>query len=240
MTRITQNPQGGPLEVFQTSTESQFSTYAGMKFITSDGRELTLVRNGGTALASGVLVQSPAIVANHQNTAVTAVTAAGSTSLTVTLGATAVTANQYAGGYVVVNAGTGIGQTLMIASHPAANASANLTLSLEDPVQVALDTSSRVCLHANPAAGVIINPTTSTGGPVGVTINPIPANAYGLVVNKGFVSCLAQGAIGAGLGIAPSTTTAGAVTVMAATLACIGNAYQAGVTGESRAVYVNL
>src|ERR1700693_6315491 len=81
-----------------TTTDQSASTEVGQKFSSADGRTFVLVQNGGTALVSGVLVQSPASIgANH--TGLTLSTAAiGATSITATLGGTAVTANQYAGG----------------------------------------------------------------------------------------------------------------------------------------------
>ena len=113
MSRITQRGATGPLSIvangeFQTSTDSSLSTLVGTRWDLSDGREVTLVKNGAVALAPGKLVQDAAIVANHQNLATTAYTpysANGNVpaSVTVTLGATAATANQYAGGYVIVN-----------------------------------------------------------------------------------------------------------------------------------------
>jgi hypothetical protein len=272
MSRITQQGAVAPLEIFKQLTSTSTgtgnfdggaATYVGQKFTTSDGRELTLVANGATALTSGVLVQSSAIVANHQNlaVAVTSVPAtAGTTSVSVTLGATVLNVGQYQGGFAIVNAGTGIGQTLRISNNPAAAASAaGVIITLEDPIQVTLDATSKICLIANPYTGTIINPTTATGTPTGVTLYPIAASTlptyngttgaltsagviqYGLVVSKGLTSVLSDATVAAvGLGIAPSTTTAGAITVAAATLARIGRAFQTGVSAEARGVYIDL
>lgn len=70
----------------------------GERAVTPDGRSFRYVKAGGTALVPGKLYQAPAEVTNHQNLAPTDAVAIGATSLTVTLGATAATANQYAGG----------------------------------------------------------------------------------------------------------------------------------------------
>jgi hypothetical protein len=203
-----------------------------------------LVRNGGTALPAGVLVQDAPIVANHQNIAVTAYRAYSANGnvpaqVTVTLGATAVTANQYAGGFVVVNDNNGEGQTLQIASHPAANGSASLVITLEEGATVALTSASEVCLLPAHGRDVVIQPTTVTGAQVGVTLYAIPANAYGFVVTKGVTSCLAAGAIGVGLGITVGAV-AGAVAVAAATTSRLGYAAQAGVDTEYRAVFIDV
>ena len=249
MSSITQRAATGPLALvsnglFQTSDDTSLDTLVGTRFDTSDGREVMLVSAGATALDAGKLMQDAAIVPNHQNIAVAAYQAYSANgnvpaTVTVTLGATAATADQYAGGFVVVNDNAGEGQTLRIASHPAADASANLVITLEDGANVALTTASEVCLLPAHGANVIVQPTTVTGAQCGVTLAPIAANEYGFVVTKGVTSCLAQGAIGVGLGISVGSV-AGAVAVAAATTARLGYAAQAGVDTEYRAVYINL
>ncbi len=258
MSRLTQKAAVGPVALFKTISEavttapySDSFTFAGERFESSDGREFVLVLNGTVALAAGKLVQSAPIVTNHQNIAVTAYTAASATtgaaaSVTVTLGATAATANQYAGGFVVVNDNAGEGQTLKIASHPAADASASLVITLEDAPVTALTTASEVCLIPNPYTGVVVNPTTATNTPIGVALYAIGAstasttNVFGLIQTKGLVSCLAQGTIGVGLGAMPSTSVAGALAVIDATGAQVAKALQAGVDTEYRTVNIDL
>jgi hypothetical protein len=251
MSRITQRVAVGPLALVSnglietaTSTETSLDTLVGTRFETSDGRELTLVKAGAVALTSGVLVQDAAIIANHQNLAVTAYQAFSANGnvqpkVTVTLGATAATANQYAGGFVVVNDNAGEGQTLRIASHPAAAGSASLVLTLEEGAFPLITTASEVCLLPAHGMGVIIQPTTVTGAQVGVTMGPIAAGEYGYVVSRGLAACLAQGAIGVGLGLSVGTV-AGSVAVAAATTARLGFASQAGVDTEYRMVYLTL
>src|SRR5262245_8874353 len=107
-------------------------TNLGARAFDQAGNGYRWVQAGAVALVPARLCQAPAQVANHQNLTV-ATAVAGATSITVTLGATAATANQYAGGWVTISAGTGAGQRLLIGSHPAANASATLVLTLSDP-----------------------------------------------------------------------------------------------------------
>lgn len=251
MSQITQRGATGPLALvangtFQTSTDLSLESLVGTRWDLSDGREVILCQAGSsTTVEPGKLYQDAPIVANHQNLTVTAFqpySANGNTpaKVTVTLGATAATANQYAGGLAVINAGTGAGHTLRIASHPAANASASLDVTLEDGPSVALDVTSKVCLIPSHGNGVIINPTTATNEPVGEGLYTIAPSNYGFLVSKGTVAALAQGAIGVGLGIIPSTTVAGAVAVATATGAFIGRAQQAGVDTEYRAVFIDL
>ena len=257
MSWFTQRGATGPFSYLTTSTDSSLQTLVGAKFDTSDGREFVLIQNGGTALVSGNLIQGPVkIGANHSN--LTLSTAAiGATSITATLGATAVTANQYQGGFLVINAGTGIGQTLRIKSHPAAALSATVVLTLEDALSVATATSdSKGTLDLNPygspngadyrTSGCVVCPTTLTGPIVGVTTYPIPATTtsviyYGFIQTRGVVGCLNDANTAIGLDLMHSSNTAGAVmTYVVATSGNIGNAYVAGVTTEVRPIKINL
>lgn len=240
-----------------TSTDVSLQTLVGSKYDTADGREFVLIQNGGTALVSGNLIQGPVkIGANHSG--LTLSTAAiGATQITATLGATAVTANQYQGGFLVISAGTGIGQTLRIASHPAAALSATVVLTLEDALAVATLTSdSKGTLELNPygspngvdyrTSGCVVCPTTLTGPIVGVTVYPIPATStsalsYGFIQTKGVVGCLNDANTAIGLDLMHSSNTAGAVmTYVVATSGRVGNSHVAGVTTEVRPITIQL
>jgi hypothetical protein len=256
MSFITQRGATGPLAVqangsFQTSTDAALQSLLGSRWDLSDGREVALGKTAAaTTAAAGKLYQDAAIVPNHQNIAVTAFTAYSANGnvpakVTVTLGNTAATANQYAGGFVFVNDANGEGQSLRIASHPAAEASASLAITLEDGPNTALTTSSEVCLIPPHGKDVVIMPTTVTGAAFGVALSAIAASSYGFFVTKGLVSGLAQGAIAVGTPISPSASVAGAFaqTPYATNLvtgAILGYANQAGVDTEYRSVYVNL
>lgn len=257
MSRLTQKGATGPLSLFQTSSEtiatapfSYSSTFAGERFDSADGREFVLVQNSTVALSAGKMVQSPAVIANHQDLAVTAFTAASSSTglpayVTVTLGATAVTVNQYAGGYLLVNSSTGAGQTLKIASHAAANASASLVVYLEDAPLTALTTSSKVCLSLNPYTNVIVNPATPTGKVIGAALYAIAAstsstNVFGLVQTKGPIAVLNDGALTIGSAISPSNVVAGAVENGVIAQGFVGTAIQTGVDTEYRMVTLDL
>lgn len=207
----------------------------GAKVVGSDGTEYRYVKVGATALVCGKLYDSSAMIANHTNIAVAAAAAAKATSITVTLGATAVTANDYAGGKCIVNDAAGEGQTFYIESHPAADASASLVLTLasETPVVTALTTSSEVTLVANKYKGVVIHPTTEIGTPVGVAIKAVTALYYGFIQTRGIVSLLMDASAGAiGTLVSASTTTAGCGTGGVATLPTIGVAMGTPVSTE--------
>jgi len=245
------------------TVDTSLSTMLGQRFSTNDGREVVLVSNGAVALASARLIQSPAIVAGHVNLAMTVPASvpatAGTFAISVTNGATVINENYYAGGYAIVRAGTGIGQTLRIASHPGAATSAQCVITLEDAIVTTLDATSVINLIANPYSNVIIAPTTATGNVVGVTLYPLAASVaptwnattgkletpgtqqYGFIQTKGIVSCLSDANVATvGLGVMRSTTTAGTVAVRTATGADVGNALQTTISAVAGAIQVDL
>ncbi len=252
MSRITNRGATAPIELFQTSTDISLETIVGAKFDSSDGREFVIVQNAGTALVAGNLIQGPAKIANHQGlvvTAFTAYSANGNTpaTVTVTLGGTLTTKNQYAGGYLIVATATGIGQTLKISGNTKqATTTGACVITLEDAPAVALDTSSTVNLIPNPygslngtdfsTEGVVICPTTLTGQVIGVTVYPIAASTatvaqYGYIQTRGLVGCLNDASTAIGLDLMPSANTAGAVqTYVVATKTRVGTSTQAGTT----------
>lgn len=234
---LSTNVQSVSQGLFEESSVQQMDL--GAKVISNDGSEFRYVKAGAANLVPGTLQQAPAIVANHQNMTCTAA-AIGAKQVTVTLGNTAATANQYAGGIFEVNDETGQGQTYRVASHPAAVGSATLVVTLEDALVIAVDGTSQASLIPNLYNGVIINPTTPTNVPVGVAVYPITAGYYGFIKTKGAVACLNDGNTAVGLGVSPSQGTAGAVKTMAATLHQVGSALQAGVTTEYNTIFVNL
>jgi len=239
--KITSNPSTSPnSDIFLASATQEMDL--GAKFVTSDGSTYRYVKVGATATVAGKLYDGPAEVANHQNIAV--VTGAlGATSITVTLGATAATLNQYAGGYVVVNDDAGQGYTYQIKSHPAADASASLVLTLEDDqkIQVVLTTSSQVTLVPNQYNGIIIHASTETGMPVGVATDIITAGYYGFIKTRGTVSLLQDASAGdIGGSVAASTTTDGTGTAGTGVLAPIGFYLATGVSTEYNPVFLTL
>lgn len=257
MSYFTQRGQGAPMAYASTSNDTSLATLVGSKYDTSDGRTFALVQNAGTALVSGVLVQGPvAIGANHTGLACSTA-AIGATQVTVTMGGTAATTNQYQGGFLVISAGTGIGQTLRIASHPSATSSGTCVITLEDPLKVAtLAADSKATLVLPPygsangadvrTSGVVVCPTTLTGPVIGVTVSPIAAStstvpSYGFIQTSGTVACLNQGNTAIGLDVMPSASVAGAVcTYVAATSSRVGTSTVAGVDTKALPITLQL
>lgn len=93
-TFFTSLPTTAPAGPFSASTVAEVGL--GSKFYDQNGNAYRYVKVGGTATVAGKVYQAPAEITNHQDL-VPAAAAIGATEVTVTLGATAATANQYAG-----------------------------------------------------------------------------------------------------------------------------------------------
>lgn len=232
------NPTTSPATTVGTGAlDATVDSAVGQKFLTADGRTLALVQNGAVALAGGVLVQAPAEVTAFQKLAMTVPTAtpatAGTFQVLVTNGSTVLNVNQFAGGFLEVASGTGIGQFLRIASHqPGANVG-TFIVTLEDAIITTLDATSKISLLSNPYDGVLISPaSTATGAPVGVSLYPLAASTapsfnattgalttagvaqYGFIVTHGIASCLVDSTVtNVGYPLGVSKTTAGCVGV---------------------------
>lgn len=232
--------------------DTSYDSLCGVRFNTNDGRQVVIVRNGGTevataSIASGLLVQAPAEVTAFNNLAMTVPTTtpatAGTYQILATNGATVLNINEFANGYLLVSAGTGIGQTLQIASHQPAAASATFLITLQDPIQVTLDATSTVTLVRNPYIGVVVSAAGLTGTVVGASFYVIGAGTastyngtsgalttqgqpvYAMVGCHGVWGVRADGTStpAVGLPASASTTTAGDVTVFTAAKQYIGN-----------------
>lgn len=250
-----------------TIYDNSYDMLCGVRFNTNDGRQVVMVRNGGTeiaaaAIGSGLLVQAPAEITTWNHLAMTVPTAypatAGTYQILVTNAGTKLNINEYANGYLIVDTGTGIGQTLQIASHAPAAASATFVLTLQDPIQVTLDATSFVTLVRNPYIGVVVSATGLTGTAIGATFYAVgagTASTYdatsGALTAQGqpvyaFVGCHGIWGIRAdgtstpavGLPASASTTTAGDVTVFTAAKQYIGN--MAGTATSARTAPVDL
>ena len=212
--------------------------------ITKDGRKYRYAKAGGTALAPGLMNEQSAIVANHSNIAVSAVAAIGATKVSVTLGATAATKDQYKEGYLLVNDGTGEGIMYRIAGHAAAALSAGLDVYLEEPLIVALAVTTEVTLVANRYKGVIVVPSAAVSGgvPAGVANVAVTEAYYGYLQTGGPCAML-SGTTPQTLGDNVSqeaTGVAGSASPAVATCPIYGVALQLGVATEYQLVNLQL
>ncbi len=280
MSRITQKGATGALNLFQQAysadpannplpstgtgfADASFDTFLGQKFDLSDGREVTIVQNGATALATGKLVQAPVENTAFEKLAMTVPAAypatAGSFQILVTNGGTVLNAGTFNGGYAVVAAGTGIGQTLKISTQASAAASAAFVVTLEDAIVTTLDATSKISLVYSPYDGVVISNHSTLGTIVGVSLYPLAASTaatfngtsgaltaagvaqYGLIVTRGHTACLIDSVTNVGYPLGPSTNTDGALNVATLTASPqVAISGQTQTTAQAGIVYVQL
>lgn len=211
----------------RTTSTAQGGEVLGQQATTSDGKVFVYAANTSTSLTliAGKLTQGAVGTANHLNrTGVT--TVAGQSSVTFAVGATLVSSNQYAQGYLVVNKGTGAGQALLIAGNTSAASSGSPTINLSDAVITAtLASDSKFSLYPNVFSACLIyahaSPNTSipTGVPnitVPAATTALPSTYYWSQVG-GECSVLADAATWVGTfdGVIASTLTDGAVGIQA-------------------------
>lgn len=217
----------------------------GTQFV--DGEDIyRYAKVGASTITRGKLQTAPAPKANHHNVAVAAAVALGDKTITVTLGATAAVADEYAEGYICITDAALGGYYYKIKTHPAAALSTALTLTLYENVQVvALTTSAKATLVHNTYNG-IIEGTSQTVRLAGVAQVTATTGQYLWVKTKGVSPLLADQAITVGALMSPSTSVAGSVIEVSATFATaektmlVGDAFVAGVDTEKRPVRLTI
>lgn len=233
------------INVLKTSSTQQHQL--GYRYENDRGEIYRYAKVGASTISRGKLQQAPTPKTNHHNMAVASAVALGDKTITVTLGATAAVADEYAEGFIVFNdASTGAHQ-YRIKTHPAANASASLTVTLYAPVSVAaLTTSTKANLVHNAWNGVIeaaVATTRAAGVPgIGAT-----AGLFLWLKTRGISAILADGTIALGATVAVSGSVAGGVVEVSATYATaevtttVGQAtVMAGVTTEYRPIELRI
>lgn len=207
----------------------------GVRAVAGDGREYRYAQAGATALVIGTTQQAVAPQSNYVDvTAIAAAVGATTVTLTVSTG-TAVTTGQFSGGYYMTygSVANGGGQILRISSNTAVTASGtSITITLEDPVQVAITTSATVNIIPPQFAGIVQTPSTPAAAVVGIAVNALTASYYGWIQVKGVANCLIQGTPAINLGLVASTSTAGALAVEGATTAQLAMNLKTGVDGR--------
>lgn len=186
----------------------------GTMAITSDGRVFRYAKgNASTDLDAGKLQLAPVPNTNHHNIAVASAAALNAKKVTVTLGNTAATADEYAEGFMVVNDAIGEGTSYKILTHPAADASASLELTLSEPItNTALTTASEVELIHN-HWNLVLEGTTATIRPAGVPLVTVDVSEtpYCWLQTKGPCPVEADENGNVGEAVTTGTSTAGAV-----------------------------
>lgn len=222
---MAQTSLSGPVsisgqDIYTESTTQQMPL--GVYAETADGRGFRYCKVGASALVPGKVYQSAAEDTTNQTLSgghtVAANVAVGGT--TVTLGnAITLAANVLAGGYMSVNVTPGQGQIYRIKGNTAVTAATGCVITLEDPIRVALTTSSKVIFLKHPYDSVVVEPGTPTGVIIGVAVHAISASSYGWIQTHGPCSVLftGTGVAGKAVGSLSGGTSGSAAPCIAAT-----------------------
>ena len=143
------------------------------------------------------------------------VTAAqGATYINFTNAATTTTAGYFDGGFVCVSFGTGIGQTFRITRMDALVSGAASTVYIDGPIPVALDTTSKIDIVANPWHRVM-HTATATLQPTGVPLVAVTAAGdYAWLQTHGVCAVFSDSTVAAGSRVNQDGSVAGAVEIV--------------------------
>lgn len=227
------------------ATSSSKNHILGSVAYTADGRRFAYGQAGAVAITAGQLTQIPAVVANHQ-ALVTAAASVGAVKVTVTLGGTAATADQYKDGYLIIRdtSTTGAGQAFPVVGNSAqTSTTGTVDVYIGEGVAEALTTASVSNLELSPYGGVLVSTTAdTTERVVGVSQVDVPISYYAWFQTYGVSSVLGNGTITKGSGLIKSATTAGAVDIEGTSTITqrVGIAQQTGTSTKYNTVYLNI
>lgn len=203
-------PQMFDINPYEQSSVSLNGVGFGMVGMDRYGDLYRYAKAGASNISKGKLQVAPAPKTNHHNVAWASGGALNTRKVTVTLGATAATADEYAGGYLVVNDATGEGTQYRILTHPAANSAATLEVTVDRPFETALVSGSEVTLVHN-RWNAVVEAAVEERRPAGVPLVNITAGYYGWLKTKGDAAVLAGATITLGSTVHQHASTAGAV-----------------------------
>lgn len=206
-------------DVYQQSANIGGETI-GQIATTPQGKTFMYANAGGT-LTAGQLTQTLAVTANYATRTLSIAVAQNATQVTITLGTTAA-ADAFKGYWLVVTDGTGKGQgSYYVTGNTAATAgNSNTTVvSIDNAVNIALDTTSVVGLYPNQETAVVQHTAVSALPTAGAPVINITSGNYFWDQVGGYASILSDGAVTKNALAIPSGSIAGAVTIdLAATV----------------------
>ena len=206
-------------------------------------RIFTYCKNGAVALIDGAVVQAAVVIPNHVNRTVAATAAVGATSVSINIGATAATLNQYAEGYLYFNEAAPEGTYYKVKSHLANAGSLAMVVRLYDPLwKVATITTSYASLVKAREDSVLVMPNAGlTGCVVGVPIIDVTASYYFWAQTYGPCAVLGQGTLVVGQPVGIGGTANGAVGPLAAdTTDVIGSVIQVSGSTEYSFIFLKI
>jgi hypothetical protein len=232
----TQQFRQGINEISSTQKEA-FGTLR----VTQDGRKFRYAKATAAAMEAGIACQMAVPTANHFNRSAVA-TAVGSIQVDVAVGATAVTANQYDGGYLQINAGTAgtIGRQYLISSHTVSAAgSETITVNLAEPLATALVvTTDKLSLIPNPYNGVSVG---AVAEPIaGICPVKVTASYYFWCQTGGIANAMIDNAVDAGSCLVGGGTGTLILHLVNYLQPIVGYAIGIGITSECKAAFLTI
>lgn len=217
----------------------------GQIMTTPQGKTFIYSQNGAVNLTAGQITQPAAVTANYATRTLSVAVSQFANQVTVTLGTTAAQ-DAFKGFWLVVTDGTGAGQgAYYVTGNTAATAgNSNTTIvSIDNAVNIALDTTSVVGLYPNQQSAVVQHTASSAIPTSGAPIINITASFFFWNQVGGYASILSSANVVTKNALAiPSAGTAGAVDIgLAATVtASIGYAPEATLSAKYTPLVLNV
>lgn len=195
---------------YEIRTQAEATHNIGELVISGD-RKFRYAKAGEALSAAHIAVQDDIVA---QTAMVVISGAIGTTIINFTNAATTTTAGDYDGGYAIISAGTGIGQTYKIKSMAALTSGGTSKVEIDHPLVTGLDTTSRLDLVKNLYMDVK-HTATATLHPAGVPLVAVTAdNDYCWLQTRGVCGVRADAAIAAGSGAEVDGSVAGEIDVI--------------------------
>lgn len=222
-----------------TGSQTVGNEAAGQLAWTSDGRAYRYAIAGAVALLPGKATVPAATTTNSVNQTGTA-NPVGTNVITYTVGATAITQDQFAGGFFAVNdtATTGVNVYRIKNNTPVAagGGSITVTLAVDEPLTVATTTASKFSLYPGPFRNTVLQTAAATAAvnPAGVPNIGVPAAAGYWSQVGGYCAVLSDGIIAKGVGAIASGSVDGALVTEATGTLVIRQAYAPEATVDAK------
>lgn len=257
---VGQTQIGADFNIYDVSTTPKYAV--GLGFTRSDGAKFRYAHFGATT-ARGVLVSTDlsesqldwapgytaALAANltTPNGTSIAPNAINSQYLQLTITASA---GQFAGGYVTIASGTGLGFQYRVKDNTATGnpVTGDCYLELYDKVQAAIDSNTAVQITGCPYANLEILDDSDDRFPAGVTVSNVSSSGYAWIQTGGVGTVLQDavvGAVGATAFVSSNTDGAIMASVLTATssnqrFATVGTIINPGTNANYSTVFLTL
>ena len=231
----------GPIKPSQGIYEESVTQKAELGFrIRVGDRVFHYAYAGGVALGAGALVAPAGYIAGTLEVNLAVGTAASVGTYSIPNITSAAAWANLAGGYMVVNDVAGQGQIYRIKSSKAnADTATSTDLTLFDPLETALTTSSQVELYSSPYYDLDITGNV-TDHIVGLPPIAVTANYYFWLQTWGPASCLVGATTAAGDLLVPHTTNGSVAPGSVFTSNIIGFALTAGTASEYNGIVLRI